>query len=351
MKSIISLVIIISMLPFSVYSVTEKNDTLKVLQLNLWGQGETVPNGVKGIVDIIDQTDPDIAFLCEIFSQKEKHFMDYLTSELKKRGKQYYGENLKQTMGVLSKVKMDEVSSCFILADESRPNPVCKATISLGSKKLIAYSVHWDWTHYECYLPRGYSGTTWKKLPAPVNDADSVLAANRISFRDEGVKALLEDAGKEIKKGNLVILGGDFNEPSHLDWQQNTKDMRDHNGLVINWDCSVLLYEAGFKDVYREIYPDAVTHPGFTFPAGNKDADLNKLVWLPDMDERDRIDFIYYYPDPSLSLDNAVIVGPSQNILKGEIIENDSEDQFIKPTGIWPSDHKGMFSTFLIKNN
>lgn len=190
-----------------------------------------------------------------------------------------------------------------------------------------------------------------KKLPAPVNDADSVLAANRISFRDEGVKALLEDAGKEIKKGNLVVLGGDFNEPSHLDWQQNTKDMRDHNGLVINWDCSVLLYEAGFKDAYREIYPDAVTHPGFTFPAGNKDADLNKLVWLPDMDERDRIDFIYYYPDPSLSLDNAVIVGPSQNILKGEIIENDSEDQFIKPTGIWPSDHKGMFSTFLIKNN
>ena len=50
----------------------KKNDTLKVLQLNLWGQGETVPNGVKGIVDIIDQTDPDIAFLCEIFSQKRK---------------------------------------------------------------------------------------------------------------------------------------------------------------------------------------------------------------------------------------------------------------------------------------
>lgn len=351
MKRIISLAIIISIFPFFVYSATEKNDTLKVLQLNLWGQGETVPNGVKGIVDIIDQTDPDIVFLCEIFSQKEKHFMDYLTSELKKRGKQYYGENLKQTMGVLSKIKMDEVSSCFTLADKSRPNPVCKATISLGAKKLIAYSVHWDWTHYECYLPRGYSGTTWKKLPEPVSNADSILAANRVSFRDEGVKALLEDAGKEIEKGNLVILGGDFNEPSHLDWQQNTKDMRNHNGLVINWDCSVLLYDAGFKDVYREIYPDAVTHPGFTFPAGNRDADLNKLVWLPDRDERDRIDFIYYYPDPSLSLENAVIVGPSQNILKGEIIENDSEDQFIKPTGTWPSDHKGIFSTFLIESN
>ncbi len=72
---------------------------------------------------------------------------------------------------------------------------------------------------------------------------------------------------KKLKKGNLVVLGGDFNEPSHLDWQQNTKDMRDHNGLVINWDCSVLLYEAGFKDAYREIYPDAVTHPEIYIPS------------------------------------------------------------------------------------
>lgn len=351
MNRIIKLVAIISLLPLIFCSAIEKKDTLKVLQLNLWGQGEVVQDGVKGIVDIIDQTDPDITFLCEISSQKEKHFMDYLTTELKKRGKLYYGENLNQTMGILSKIKMDEVDSCFTLEDESRPNPVCKATINLGSKKLIAYSVHWDWTHYECYLPRGYSGTTWKKLDSPINDVDTILAANRVSYRDEGVRALLADAKKEIEKGNLIILGGDFNEPSHLDWQQDTKDMRNHNGLIINWDCSVLLHDSGFKDVYREKYPNAVTHPGFTFPAGNKNADLKKLVWLPDVDERDRIDFIYYYPDPALTLDKAIIVGPSSDILKGEIIENDSDDHFIEPKGIWPSDHKGIFSIFSIKNN
>ncbi len=349
MKKLIGFVIFISLFPVLAYSTANRIDTLKVLQLNLWGQGKCVSGGIKGIVDILNQTDPDIALLCEISGSDGEKFMDYLTNELKKSGKLYYGENLKQTMGILSKFKMDEVSSCFTLADKSRPNPVCKATISIGSQKLIAYSVHWDWTHYECYLPRGYSGTTWKKLPERINDADSVLRANRISFRDEGVKALLEDARKEIEKGNLIILGGDFNEPSHLDWQQNTKDMRDHNGLVVNWDCSVLLYEAGFKDVYREMYPDAVTHPGFTFPAGNKDVELNKLVWLPDRDERDRIDFIYYYPDSSLCLEKAIIVGPSLNILEGKIVENDSNDQFVEPTGIWPSDHKGVLSWFLIR--
>ncbi len=38
---------------------------------------------------------------------------------------------------------------------------------------------------------------------------------------------------------------------------------------------------------------------GFTFPAGNKlaeEAKLEKLAWAPEADERDRIDFIYYYP-------------------------------------------------------
>ena len=102
---------------------------------------------------------------------------------------------------------------------------------------------------------------------------------------------------------------------------------------------------------YREIYPDAVTHPGFTYPAGNKDTDLSKLVWLPDMDERDRIDFIYYYPDPSLMLDSAVIVGPSEDIVRGEIFGNTSKDPFIEPTGIWPCDHKGILSTFIISDS
>ena len=351
MNKIIKLLIITILLPLCTFRAAGKQDTLKVLQLNLWVLGENVPDGLKGIVDIIDQTDPDIALFCEIAGHNEEHFMDYLATELKKRGKVYYGENLRQTMGVLSKIRIEEASSCFTLEDKSRPNPVCKATVSIGQKKLVAYSVHWDWTHYECYQPRGYSGTTWQKLPHQVSDVDSILTANRLSFRDEGVKALLDDAAKEIKQGSLVILGGDFNEPSHLDWQENTRNMRDHNGLIINWDCSMLLSEAGFKDAYREIYPDAVTHPGFTFPAGNKDTDLGKLVWLPDMDERDRIDFIYYYPDPSLMLDSAVIVGPSEDILRGEIVGNASKDPFIEPTGIWPSDHKGILSTFIISDS
>ena len=144
-------------------------------------------------------------------------------------------------------------------------------------------------------------------------------------------------------------MGGDFNEPSHLDWQDNTKNLFDHNGAVIHWDCSMMLSQAGFKDAYRVKYPDPVLYPGFTFPAGNKvaeEAKLEKLAWAPDVDERDRIDFIYYYPQQGLSLDECVLVGPSETVLKGKIEKNDSKDVFLTPTCVWPTDHKGNLATF-----
>lgn len=117
-------------------------------------------------------------------------------------------------------------------------------------------------------------------------------------------------------------MGGDFNEPSHLDWQADTKDLWDHNGAIIHWDCSMMLSKAGFKDAYREKFPNTVRYPGFTFPAGNKlaeEAKLEKLAWAPEADERDRIDFIYYYPlESMLSMKDSKLVGPSETVVRGK---------------------------------
>ncbi len=326
-----------------------KGEDLKILQLNLWVQGQRVAGGSEAIIDIVDSTDADIVFLCEITGPRQR-FLDYLSDELSKRGKYYCNDSLDLSMGILSKFKISSSTPCFRLDDHSRPNPVCKAEIKIGENEIVLYSVHLDWTHYECYMPRGYSGTTWKKIPAPVENADSVLAANRLAFREEGIAALLEDADREISRGRMVILGGDFNEPSHLDWQKDTKDIRDHNGLIIDWDCSTMLMNAGFRDVYREQYPDPVTHPGFTFPAGNIYADISSLTWLPDKDERDRIDFIYYHPNRQLTLKNAWIIGPKDDILYGKTYPSATLDNIIEPAGIWPSDHKGIIATFNISD-
>lgn len=72
-------------------------------------------------------------------------------------------------------------------------------------------------------MPRGYSGTSWKKIDNPITDESEVLKANRLSFRDESIRTFVQEVQTDIKQGRPVIMGGDFNEPSHLDWQADTK--------------------------------------------------------------------------------------------------------------------------------
>jgi hypothetical protein len=215
---------------------------------------------------------------------------------------------------------------------------------------VAVYAAHLDYTHYACYLPRGYDGVTWKKLPAPVLDIDKILQQNKESERDEAIDIFVNDALKETKKGNMVLLAGDFNEPSHLDWAEESKYLFDHNGTVIPWHNSITLRQNGFLDAYREKYPNPVTHPGITWPANNENVALSKLVWTPDADDRERIDFIYYPEDKRIILKNIVIVGPEGSIVKGKrAASNLRKDQFLTPKGIWPSDHKGILAIFNIK--
>ena len=105
------------------------------------------------------------------------------------------------------------------------------------------------------------------------------------------------------------------------------------------------------KDTFREIYPNPVIYPGFTFPTNNIEVDLKKLTWAPEADDRERIDFIYYYPNKAVALKDVRIVGAEGAVLYGERIERDkdSQDSFIAPAGTWPSDHKALLATFVLK--
>lgn len=327
----------------------EENKTFTVYQMNLWHQGSKVPNGYQGILDVLDEVNADVVFLCEIRDFNGEMFMPKILKDLEKRGKHYYGETLGMVVGILTKYKPDRIERCCIVpGDEVRA--MLKATITIAGQPISFYSCHLDYLHYECYMPRGYSGMSWDKIDAPITDEATVLEANRLAYRDETISTFIREVQADINQGIPVVMGGDFNEPSHLDWQANTKDLWDHNGAVINWDCSVMLHKAGFKDVYREIYPDPVAYPGFTFPAGNRlaeEAKLEKLAWAPDVDERDRIDFIYYYPTNStLSLKNSILIGPSETVIRGKIEKNDSKDKFFTPKGIWPTDHMANLATF-----
>ena len=125
-----------------------------------------------------------------------------------------------------------------------------------------------------------------------------------------------------------MILGGDFNEPSHLDWIRETKDLYAHNGFIVPWTVTLLLDNAGFVDSYRSLYPDVIKYPGFTFPIDNPLVPTEKLTWAPKSDERDRIDFIFY-KGKGLKAKKAVLFGPKESIVRSQRVEETSKDEFI----------------------
>lgn len=99
---------------------------------------------------------------------------------------------------------------------------------------------------------------------------------------------------KAIGSGSIIILGGDFNEPSWLDWSHDTRNRFDHHGAIVPWTSTRLLDDEGYKDAYRVKYPVPVNNPGFIWPSDNLDKDIGQLTGAPKAHERPRIDFIFY---------------------------------------------------------
>ena len=283
-----------------------------ILQLNLWGECAKVENGSQYLLDQIAYFQPDIATFCELYKgENDDPIIPQLTQSLAEKGMTYYSAQV-DGRAIISKYP--------IIGKERINEWMFKAVLNIEGKRAAVYPTHSEYRYYSCYYPRGYNDGrySWDKLPNPITDVDEILAVNRQSGRIESTKIFIQDAEKETEKGALVFLAGDFNEPSHLDWQDDTKNLRDHRGCVVDWDVSLLLYNNGFEDAYREFFPDAVNYPGFTFPADNMHVEVSSLTWAPDADERERIDFIYYYPNDKLSIKDAVsqvlqVLSSSQN--------------------------------------
>ena len=324
------------------FSSCQKTETIKVLQFNIWQEGSVVENGFNAVADEIVRSDADFVTLSEVRNYHNTRFCDRIVEALKERGQTYYSFYTEDS-GLLSRYPITDSSTVYPLNDDR--GSIYRLVAKKGNQEFAVYTAHLDYRNCAYYDARGYDGNNWEKIE-PVNDLDSILVLNRASVRDDAIARFVSTAEKDKAAGRIVILGGDFNEPSHLDWTEATKDMRDHYGLVVPWDVSVILEKAGYKDAYREKYPDPVTHPGFTCPADCPDIDLKKLVWSPEADDRDRIDFIMYSPFEGLTLTDMIIVGPKGDILRGERVTEKTADTIIAPLGTWPTDHKAVLATF-----
>ena len=316
-----------------------------VLQWNIWQEGTMVPGGYDAIVKEIVRLKPDFVTFSEVRNYDNTRFCDRITESLKQQGETYYSF-LSDDTGLLSRYPITDSVTVFPLNNDH--GSIYKLNADLDGQRMAIYTAHLDYLDDAYYNVRGYDGSSWKKIPIPTSIAE-VLIRNDKSQRDDAIRNFIADGKKEIERGSIVIIGGDFNEPSHLDWIRETKDLYDHNGMIIPWTVTLLLDNAGYQDAYRTRYPNVLTHPGFTFPSDNPLVAEKKLSWAPESDERDRIDYIFYHPHPRLKLKDAIIFGPSKSICKAKRVAETSKDKFIEPLGVWPTDHKGLLVTFELK--
>lgn len=324
----------------------QKTKEISVLQFNIWHGGTSFPGAYDAVVDEIVRLNPDFVTFSEVRNEEDSHFCDRIVASLKARNQTYFSF-YSSDAGLLSRFPITDHSKIYP-EEGVGGNTTYRLVTRVENMEVAVYSAHLDYIHYAPYLPRGYDGFTWKKLPAPVTDVDSILTSNLTSKRDEALNAFIREAQKDIAAGRMVIVGGDFNEPSHRDWTEAVKDSFDHRGCVVPWTSTIMLEKAGFIDSFREKYPNPLTHPGFTYPADCKQVDVSKLAWTPEADDRDRIDFIFYHPHKGVKLKDCVIVGPKGSIVRNQRTEECSQDVFIEPGGSWPTDHKALLTTFTL---
>ena len=229
---------------------------------------------------VIEELDADVVGLLESYKR--------LPEIAEVTGYPYYDISLQ----ILSKHPIHEPSGA-----EGR-----YALIEVRPGEVIAFfNIHLD---YVAYGPRLIRDGT------PV--AEVIASENRV--RTSVLEAPLGMMEELLAHGYPVILTGDHNEPSSLDWTSEAVGRVPGISRPVRWPVSEAILDAGLRDTYREVHSDPVQDPGVTHPPTG-----------------DRIDFLYA-GGPVRTLDSR-LVGDEGG--RGVDVGFDR----------WTSDHHAVLST------
>ncbi|GAB5406324.1 MAG: hypothetical protein Aurels2KO_45550 [Aureliella sp.] len=238
-------------------SVDAASDSLSVMSWNIWhgGREDGEAVGPKRVVEVIRDSGADIVAVQETYGSGE-----VLAKSL---GFHFHARGT--NVSLLSRWPVVEDISIF------EPFKCVGGIVELPSGRRIAvYSI---WLPYgdDIWLPGVRDRTTTAGWLAACKPSASDLA--EIYHAIEAKLAALEYAGID------VIVAGDFNSMSHLDYSAVAKDQFSRQ---VDWETSQVLQAAGFRDAYREVNPTV-------------DRAIDS-TWSPRFkeQEQDRIDFVYY---------------------------------------------------------
>ena len=155
---------------------------------------------------------------------------------------------------------------------------------------------------------------------------------------------------KDYKKSMLaknevpVIVAGDFNCVSHLDYTAETKKKGLNYSRILDCQTSQAMVKAGFTDSYRHMHPEVTVNTlgytwttvgqGYTYKSGEGFVPVEKNPRPQYQDPYARIDYIYCAGDGIKPIDSETILHHPSNLQR-------SFPEF-------PSDHGAVLSTFSI---
>lgn len=287
-------------------------NTLGIMNYNLWLGGTQVHNYHEKQLRFILSTDVDIIGMEEAASGSGDH-----TIRLGKAlGWSYWQSN--KSVGIISRYP--------IVEEYGERDGGGGVRISLNGASAEKRELNM-WTAHPNAYPYGPYNFCFDHL-----SPDAVLTNETASNRTPQITELVGLMRSQIEdsESTPVVLVGDMNSPSHLDW---IPALREKNCGIASfpWPVSVVPTEAGLIDSFRVVHPDPVADQGTTwsplYPLHNGTSG--------DPEPQDRIDFVYSTKELRVLDSEKLVVGHPKPY--GEHEDNE-----------WTSDHAAVLTHFAL---
>jgi hypothetical protein len=146
-----------------------------------------VAGGFDAVIDEIIRLNADLIALSEVRNYNGKSLDKRLVGALKEKGFEFYAQRSEDT-GILSRFPILSQTAIYPLKNDQ--GSITKAVINVMGQEVAFYSAHLDYRNCSLYLPRGYDGSSWEKLPRVVTDTTLIAKDNLQSKRDEAIRRL-----------------------------------------------------------------------------------------------------------------------------------------------------------------
>lgn len=276
----------------------QKPTSIKVMTWNIWHgglHGDKTNDFKKDSVNTVNvlrvliEENPDILFMQETYC---------CGMDIAKKAGYPYSWRGSSNLSIHSKYPIIDTLKIY------KPFNSHAVVLDVNGQHILGVNI---WLHY---LPDFFQDI--KEF-----SSDSLIIGEGTTRLKE-ISAILNSVDSLERDLNMpIILGGDFNSGSHLDWVESTKQF--HYDKLVQWPVSKLMIDRGYVDSFREVNPD----PRETLEG----------TWgfLSDEIISDRIDFIYFK-------------GDNIKIKYSKIVQDDPVD------GFFNSDHRAILSKFDLEN-